>query len=177
MESFTFEFFRSLSIGIIVAGFLAYASIMFPYKLGGPYVPSEMDDVRQMLELADIQPGDLVVDLGAGDGRILFMAAREYGARSLGVEISPSRAASIWLKTWLFGLRRQVQVRLGNLHNVDLSQADVVTLYLMPDAVEKLETKLERELKPGSRVVTNSYPIGDRPFVTRKGFIYLYEID
>lgn len=175
MGLFYFELFKFLAVGIIAAGFLIFLSIMFPYYLGGPWVPSERDDVRQMLSLANIQPGESVVDLGAGDGRILFLAARGYGARAIGVEISPLRWALIWIKTRMFGLQQQVQVKLGNLYKADLRQADVVMLYLMPGAVEKLQTKLERELKPGSRVVSNSYPVGDWPFVTRRGFIYLYQ--
>jgi SAM-dependent methyltransferase len=175
VDLFLVEIFKPISIGVIIIGLLVFVSMMFPYYLGGPYVPSEMDDVRQMLKLANIRPGELVVDLGAGDGRILFLAAREYGARALGVEISPLRYALIWFKTRLFGLQGQVQVKLGNLYNADLSQAEVVMLYLMPGAVEKLRDKLERELKPGSRVVTNSYPIGDWPFIVRHEFIYLYQ--
>ena len=86
-----------------------------------------MDDVRQMLKLANIQPGELVVDLGAGDGRIIFLAAREYRARTIAVEISAIRSVLIWIKARLFRVQGRVQVKFGNLYNVDLSQADVVT--------------------------------------------------
>jgi SAM-dependent methyltransferase len=174
-QLFLVEMFKPISIGIIVAGFVAFVSIMFPYYIGGPWIPSEMGDVRQMLKLANIQPGELVVDLGAGDGRIIFLAAREYRARTIAVEISAIRSVLIWIKARLFRVQGQVQVKFGSLYHVDLSQADVVTLYLMPDAVNKLQDKLERELKPGARVVTNSYPVGDWPFVVRKEFIYLYQ--
>ena len=132
MELSILDALTLLSIGTIGLAFVALFSMLFPHYLGGPYVPSQRDDVRQMLEPANVKSGELVVDLGAGDGRVLFLAAREYGARAVGVEISPLRVALVWLKARLFGLGGQIQIQLGNLYHTDLSQADVVTLYLLP---------------------------------------------
>ncbi len=165
-----------LSVGVLLITAMALSFILFPYYFGGPWVPSDMEDVHAMLELAEVQAGELVVDLGAGDGRTLIAAAQLYGARALGIEISPLRCALIWLKARALGLHGLVEIRLGNLYHADLSQADVVLIFLMPGAVDKLQTKLLLELGPGARVVSNSYPIGDWSFVRRRGYLYLYQI-
>jgi SAM-dependent methyltransferase len=119
------------------------------------YVPTPKGIVRQMLLLARLRRDELLYDLGAGDGRILIEAARSFGARCVGVEIDPVRIAR--LKERLEATRVMAEVIEGDLMNVDLSKADVVTIYLSNSVNSKLAPKLTRELKPGSRVVSLDY--------------------
>jgi predicted RNA methylase len=116
-----------------------------------------MQMVRRMLEMAKVGPKDVVYDLGCGDGRMVLAAALRYHARAVGIEIDPLRY--LWcqfLITILFQ-RKRVRIIFGNLFTKDLSEADVVMCYLMPDALAKLENKLKKELKPGTRVVSNRF--------------------
>ncbi len=119
------------------------------------YIPTPKIIVRQMLLLARLRRDELLYDLGAGDGRILIEAARGFGARCVGVEIDPARIAR--LKERLEATRVKAEVIEGDLMNVDLSKADVVTIYLSNSVNSILAPKLTRELKPGSRVVSLDY--------------------
>ena len=119
------------------------------------YVPTPKVIVRQMLLLARLRRDELLYDLGAGDGRILIEAARGFGARCVGVEIDPLRIAR--LRERLEATQVRAEVIEGDLMNVDLSKADVVTIYLSNSVNSKLAPKLARELKPGSRVVSLDY--------------------
>ena len=131
------------------------------------WVPASHGTVRSMLELSGAGPDTLVYDLGSGDGRVLFAAARDFGARAVGVEINPLR----WLLTQLFisrhRLRGRVTVRLGSLFDQDLRPADVVTCYLSPAANRRLEGKLTRELAPGTLVVSYRFGFVHLPIVSR----------
>jgi len=116
--------------------------------------------VDQMLTLAQVRPTDLVVDLGSGDGRIVIVAAQKYGARGLGVEIDGSLVERSNANAAEAMVADRVTFRQGDLYQVDLSQADVVTLYLSPSINADLEPKLRRELKLGARIVSHQFPIG-----------------
>ena len=131
--------------------------IMWTLWKGAPWVPTHRRTVRKMLTMARVQPGELVYDLGSGDGRVLTMAAREFGARAVGIEIDPLRYAWSRTRIALLGLRDQVRVVHGNLFRQDLSAADVVTCYLLQDTNDRLAAKLARELRPGARIVSNTY--------------------
>ena len=122
-----------------------------------PFVPTPGPLVRRMLSLADTKPGDRLIDLGAGDGRIVITAAREYGARALGVELHPERYAII--RNSAASLKPNLHVIRQNFFQTDLSNADVVTMYLLPSVNEALRKKLERELHGGARVVTHDFSI------------------
>ena len=124
---------------------------------GAPWVPTSMKTVRRMLTMAEVGPGDPVYDLGCGDGRTIVTAARRYGARAVGIEIDPLRYLWCQMLITVLGLRDRVQLVYGDFFNEDLSDADVVTCYLLQSTNEKLEGKLRQELSPGTRVVSNTF--------------------
>ncbi|MCR6669593.1 MAG: class I SAM-dependent methyltransferase [archaeon YNP-WB-040] len=120
--------------------------------------------VRRMLQLCNVKPDELVYDLGAGDGRILFIAAKEFKARAVGIEIRPQLVKQIEDRIIAENLQGRVRVIHGNFFDVNISDADVVTLYLLTSVNERLRPKLERELRPGTRVVSHDFEIpGWRP--------------
>jgi predicted RNA methylase len=107
--------------------------------------------------MAQVGPGDLVYDLGCGDGRMIVTAARRYGARAMGIEIDPPRYLWCQMLITVLGLRDRVRIIYGDFFNQDLSDADVVTRYLLQDTNDKLEGKFKQELHPGTRVVSNTF--------------------
>jgi cyclopropane fatty-acyl-phospholipid synthase-like methyltransferase len=110
-----------------------------------------------MLLLAKVKPGEEVYDLGSGDGRIVIISTKEFGARSTGIEIDVFRAFYSKLLIRLLGLNGKARVIWSSFYKVDLSRADVVTVYLLPETNDKLMPKLERELRPTSRVVSHAF--------------------
>lgn len=118
-----------------------------------PFKPTPMATVRRMLETANVQPGEMVFDIGSGDGRIVIMAAETFGARAVGLEINPARVAQSRRAVAARGLEDRVKIIQANALDVDLSPADVVTIYLTPEGIELLRPHLERTLRPGTRVV------------------------
>ena len=129
-----------------------------------PFVATPLPVVKQMLTVAEIKQGEIVYDLGCGDGRVAIMAAQEFGARAIGVEMREDLAKQAMGKVNELGLDDRVKIVQGDMFKTDLSQADVVTLYLTTSANDKVKPKLEAELKPGARVVSHDYEIlGWRP--------------
>jgi SAM-dependent methyltransferase len=126
-----------------------------------PYVPSPEAVVNAMLKLADVHKGDVVYDLGCGDGRIVIAAAKDFGARGVGVDINPERIKEATENAKKAGVAAQVTFREGDLFTADLSGATVVTLYLLPSVNLKLKPKLLHDLKRGTRVVSHSFDMGD----------------
>jgi tRNA A58 N-methylase Trm61 len=112
-----------------------------------------------MLQLADLRPGEIIFDLGAGDGRTVIMAAKTFGARAVGVELREDLAKKAIIGINESGLTERVTLVNGDIFKVDLSAADVVFLYLTTSANEKIKPKLETELKNGARVVSHDYEI------------------
>ncbi|MCF3653652.1 MAG: class I SAM-dependent methyltransferase [Aigarchaeota archaeon] len=156
-------------------------------KGGGriPFVPSPIDIVRKMLSLADPRPDELLIDLGSGDGRIIVAAAEDYRCRAIGVELDKElyeRSMNIIHGRLLSDRARIIR---GNLYEFNLSGADVITLYLLPETLKTLKPRL-LSLKRGSRIVCHDFPIpGLEPseIITTRSFftgrphkIYLYEI-
>jgi tRNA G37 N-methylase Trm5 len=149
-----------------------------------PYAPSPQIIVEKMLSLANVQPGDTVYDLGSGDGRILITAVQQFRARAVGVELVPEIAHKASEKIAKLGLQDRAKVIQGDIRDADLSDADVVTMYLLTDSNEMLRPKLEKSLKPGTRVVSYSFKVpGWKPKEVeetdpfgngRKHTIYLY---
>jgi ubiquinone/menaquinone biosynthesis C-methylase UbiE len=126
-----------------------------------PYVPTKQEVVEEMLRMAGVKPGDLVYDLGCGDGRIVITAAQKFGARGVGIDIDPKRIAEAVENARRAGVERQVEFRLGDLFEADIREATVVTLYLLPDVNLRLKPKLRRDLRPGTRVVSHDFAMGD----------------
>ena len=124
-----------------------------------PFVPSPPDVVTTMLQLADVKKDEMLFDLGCGDGRIIIEAAQKFGAKAVGVELNIGRYEECVRRIRESNLDGRVNVIRGNLLNVDLRSADIVTLYLLPISNEEVRPKLERELKNGARVVSHNYPI------------------
>ncbi len=112
-----------------------------------------------MLVLSELRPGESVYDLGSGDGRIVIMAAQEFGARAVGVEMREDLVKQALEKVSELNLNGRVKIVQSNMFNVDLSPADVVTLYLTTSANEKVKPKLESELRQGARVVCHDYEV------------------
>lgn len=139
-----------------VAGLLAVvalASIVLPAFVGGAWSPTPMDMVHRMLERAQLRSGEVLYDLGAGDGRMVMVAAQR-GALCYAVEVDPLKSCLIgWRVRWR-RMSERVHIVRENFFHVDLSTADVVTAYLSPAAMAKLAPKFEAELTPGSRVVS-----------------------
>ena len=126
-----------------------------------PYVPTPQDVVDRMLELAEVSQGDVVYDLGCGDGRIVITAAKTYGARGVGVDISPERIAESKANAEAAGVAGLVEFRLQDAMTVDVSPATVVTLYLLGSSNQKLRPILTRDLRPGARIVSHAFSMGD----------------
>lgn len=124
-----------------------------------PYVPSPPQVIRQMLILAELKRGEVFFDLGAGDGRAVIMAAKDFGARAVGVELREDLVKRALASVYEQGLQDRVTIVSGDMFNIDLSSADVVFLYLTTSANEKVKPKLEAELKSGVRVVSHDYEI------------------
>ncbi|MGB9671700.1 MAG: SAM-dependent methyltransferase [Candidatus Bathyarchaeales archaeon] len=124
-----------------------------------PYVPSPPQVIRQMLILAELKPREVFFDLGAGDGRAVIMAAKDFGARAVGVELREDLVKKALSTVYEHGLQDRVTIVNGDMFTVDLSSADVVFLYLTTSANEKIKPKLEAELRPGVRVVSHDYEI------------------
>jgi tRNA G37 N-methylase Trm5 len=126
-----------------------------------PYVPTPQDVVERMLELAHVGPSDVVYDLGSGDGRTVVTAAKKYGARGVGVDIDPQRIAESKANAKQAGVEHLVEFRLQDAMTVDVSPATVVTLYLLSSSNLKLRPILTKQLRPGSRIVTHQFGMGD----------------
>ena len=124
------------------------------------YVPTPQAVVEGMLETADVKASDVVYDLGSGDGRIVITAARKYGARGVGVEIDERLVQKARENAAAAGVSDRVRFVSGNLFASDISEATVVTLYLLQSINERLRPKLVRELKPGTRIVSHVFNMG-----------------
>ena len=157
-------------------GTLAIVSILWPGLRGAPWMPTRLRTVRKMLDLAEVGPGDLVYDLGCGDGRTIVTAARRYGARAVGVEIDPLRYVWCQAVITLLGLRDRVRVVYGDFFAQDLGEADVVTCYLLDSTNRKLQKKLLSELAPNTRVVSHMFAFPELHLIhyDKQDQLYLY---
>jgi predicted RNA methylase len=135
--------------------------------------------VHKLLALAQVGPDDVVYDLGCGDGRLIIAAARRYGARAVGIEIHPLRYWWCKLRINALGLGDRVQVIRGDLFAQDLSDASVVTCYLLQRTNDRLEGKLRRELDPGTRVVSKRFTFSGLRLVRQdeRDKLYLYDLN
>lgn len=146
---------------LLVGASIACASEVVVERTGGPYVPTPQVVVDAMLEIAKVGPKDFVVDLGSGDGRIVLTAAQRYGARGLGLDIDPELVEGSNAEAKKRGLADKVTFRTQDVLKARLDDATVVTLYLLPGLMQHLQSKLAKELKPGTRVVSHDFPFND----------------
>lgn len=130
-------------------------------NLDVPYVPTSAAVVEAMLKLAGVKNGDMVYDLGCGDGRIVIAAAKNFGARGVGVDINPDRIREANENARTAGVQNRVRFLERDMFTADIHDADVVTLYLLSSVNLKLRSKLLQELRPGTRVVSNTFDMGD----------------
>ncbi len=137
----------------------ACAADLQPIKDAGPYVPSPQSVVADMLRYADVGPNDFLIDLGSGDGRIVLTAAKVFGARGFGVEIKEELVQKSNQAAQNEGLAERVKFMKQDLFKTDMSQATVITMYLLPDTVNLLKDKFLNELRPGTRIVSHDYPL------------------
>ena len=143
----------------LLLSFNAAAADIAPVKDAGPYVPSPESAVAEMLRYARVGPQDFIIDLGSGDGRIVRTAAKVFGARGFGVEIKENLVKLANDEAKKEGISDRVKFVKQDLFKTDISQATVLTMYLLPDTVNLLRDKLARELKPGTRIVSHDYPL------------------
>ena len=129
--------------------------------INAPYVTTTPEVVARMLKLAGVAKNDVVYDLGAGDGRIVITAAQKLGARGVGIEMDQERVSTAQQNARKAGVSRLVAFRHENFFESDIHEATVVTLYLLPEANLAVRPKLLRELKPGTRIVSNCFDMGD----------------
>jgi SAM-dependent methyltransferase len=130
-------------------------------KLDVVWVPSAPEVITAMMEAAKVGPADVVYDLGCGEGEIVIAAAKMYGARGVGVDLDPERIRNARTNAASAGVADRVTFIEQDLFKTDVSPATVVTLYLLPDLNERLRPKLLRELRPGSRIVSHDFGMGD----------------
>lgn len=144
------------------------------------FAATPMPVVRAMLEMAAVQPGETVYDLGSGDGRIVIMAAERFQARGIGVEMDKDLVKKSRAAVAARGLNGRVEIQHADALTVDVSSADVVTLYLLPDGLERLRPHLEKTLRPGARVVSHRNPIenwtAERVEKSGEWLLYLYHV-
>ena len=151
---------RALAIAVLLNfSFHAKAEDVKPVKDAGPYVPSPQSVVADMLRHADVTDKDFLIDLGSGDGRIVLTAAKVFGARGFGVEIKDELVTKSNEAAKNEGLADRVKFIKQDLFKTDMSEATVITMYLLPDTVNLLKDKFANELKPGTRIVSHDYPL------------------
>ncbi len=159
-------------LAVAIVGYFIFASFWF----GAGYQPTPRRSVEAMLRLAQVGAGDTLYDLGAGTGAVIFRAAREHGASVVGVEVEPLRMLILRLRRRLGPASERVTLRWGNLFGLDFRSADVVAVFLWPEAMKRLRPIFEEQLKPGARVVSHYHRLpGYRPTaVDDEAKVYLY---
>jgi SAM-dependent methyltransferase len=134
-----------------------------------PYVPTPLPVVDAMLDLAQVRKEDTLYDLGCGDGRIVVRAARRFGCRGVGVDLNPERVAEAIERARREDVAQLTRFEVGDVFTFDFSRATVVTMYLLPSVNLKLRPRLLKELKPGTRIVSHDFDMGDwTPEATRE---------
>ena len=174
---------RQFIAGLGALGMSGFIGAQEKPALRGPdviFVPTPNDVVDMMLRMAGVSKKDTVYDLGCGDGRIVITAAQKYGARGVGIDIDPERVTEATDNVKKAGVADRVRIMQGDLFEADISAATVVTLYLLTDLNLKLRPKLLRDLKPGTRIVSHAFSMGDwkpeRTSDVSGSMVYLWRI-
>jgi SAM-dependent methyltransferase len=139
----------------------AWAQSATKAKLDVPYVPTTEKAVQEMLKLAQLKESDVLYDLGCGDGRIVVAAAKQYGARGVGIDIDPQRIQEARANARAAGVESLVRFEQKDLFQAEFGEATVVTLFLLPTINLRLRPRLLKQLKPGTRLVSNTFDMGD----------------
>jgi hypothetical protein len=157
---------------------LALLWILIPALYGLPSKPTQPDRIRKALQLADLKQGETLYDLGAGDGRVLFIAAKEFGAKAIGVEVGLTQFLLVWLRIVFSGLGSHVQIKLENFYKAELNDTDVVFIYATSRELPKLAPHLKKKMKPGSRVVSISadFPKWEPSIFDEESLIFVYNM-
>jgi SAM-dependent methyltransferase len=154
--------FLSYALATCLAASIAAAQEPQPKRTPDvPFVPTTEEAVQAMLKLAGVKSSDVVYDLGCGDGRIVIAAAKSFGARGVGIDINPVRIAEAKENAKKAGVENRVRFEENDLFLADFREATVVTLFLLSSVNLKLRPKLMAELKPGTRIVSNTFDMGD----------------
>ncbi|HEX4595998.1 MAG TPA: class I SAM-dependent methyltransferase [Bryobacteraceae bacterium] len=151
----------AIAISALFASLAAAQTRQPKHQVDVPYVPTTEEAVQVMLKLADVKKSDVVYDLGCGDGRIVIAAAKEYGAHGVGIDINPERIQEAEANAKKAGIEKLVRFEENDLFDADIREATVVTLFLLESVNLKLRPKLLRDLKPGTRIVSNTFEMGD----------------
>lgn len=161
------RWWRGVVGAVVAVALLASAGSAAFARTGGaqpslaPFVPTPQDVVEKMLAMAQVSAKDVVYDLGSGDGRLVITAAKKFGARGVGIDIDPARIAEGQANAKTAGVSDRVEFRQQDALAADLSQATVVTLYLLSSSNVKLRPRLLQQLKPGARIVSHQFGMGD----------------
>jgi SAM-dependent methyltransferase len=169
------------TIAIVLLASAALAQAPEQIQINPPYVRTPDKVVSAMLKLAGVKASDIVYDLGCGDGRIVIAAARDYGAHGVGIDIDPERIQEARENARKAGVGALVKFEVNDLFAADIHSATVVALYLLPDVNLRLRPKLLKELKPGTRIVSHDFRMGDwipdkHELVDAASSIYLWRI-
>lgn len=158
--------------------------ILIPALYGLPSVPTRRERIRKALRLADLRAGEAFYDLGAGDGRTLVIAAKEFGAQATGIEIGPAQCLVCWVNARVSGTSpraraersRSIRVRRGDFYRADVSGADVVFVYATSRELVRLQKHLEGQVRSGARVVTvgSNFPDWEPASVDSENLLFLY---
>jgi SAM-dependent methyltransferase len=162
-------------IMLVVVG-LVLLWVLVPAFYGLPSRPTDPQRIRKALRLADLKAGEVLYDLGAGDGRVLLIAAQEFGAQAVGLEIGPVQVALVWVRIWLSGLGRRVAVGWRDFYRADLSRADVVFIYATLQELMKLAPHLQKTLRAGTRLVSIAadVPVWEPSLFDEENLIFVY---
>lgn len=152
--------------------------VLIPALYGLPSVPTKPERIRRALKLANLESDEVLYDLGAGDGRVLLIAAREFGAKAVGIEVGPIQCAMIWLRVMASGFGNKIGVKWANFYKSDLRDADVVFVYATSKEVLKLALHLETQMKKGARLVSISadFPEWEPSAFDGHDLIFIYEM-
>jgi len=171
----TLPFLLSLVKLLIVVGVIFFILKFFiPVLNGAPYLPTSKERVKKMLDLSELKPGETLIDLGSGDGRILIEAARR-GAKAIGYEINPILVYLTIRKIKKLGLNEQAQIFWKNFWRINLDRADLITVFGAPSIMGKLEKKFLKELKPGAKICSYVFPLPNLISIKKEEGIYLYQ--
>jgi len=169
-----------LFLVLIITAFLL-TKIIFALStfLGAPFVPVSEKEIKSILKLANPKPGEILYDLGSGDGRIIIEVARKYDVKAFGIEINPILVCFSRWKIKKLGLQAKVKVLRDNFFKKDTSQANIIITYLLQTTNERLEKKFLSELRPGTRIISKSFTFKKIPFIKsdpENPLIRLYQI-